>query len=128
MPFNLSSGASNLLLSNDDPKSAFLNSSFYTAVIITLLIIVIILVMYPCSKNATAWERIKTFAYIFVCVFFILVLHKGTIVKVLDKDYREKSSEQLLSNMGSTNMISEPMEVQPKPVSGGIDETSTYSI
>ena len=126
MPFNLSSGASNLLSSGEDTEASILNSSLCTASIITIVIIIIILTMYPCSKKATVWKRLKTFAYIFGATFFVLVLHKGTIVRVLQNKYKETSSERLLSNMGSGTTVADTVEVHPKKM--GSSERLEYSM
>ena len=114
MPFNLSSGASNLMSFGKDSEKSLLNSSLYTALLMTTIIILIILTMYPCSRKATSWSKIKTFMYIFGSVFFILVLHKGTITRVLDNKHNITSSDRLLDGMGSGNVISDSVQVHPK--------------
>ena len=128
MPFNLSSGVSNLLSSDKESEDSMLNSSLYTALIMTTILILIILTMYPCSKKASTWRRLKAFLYIFGATFFILVLHKGTIVRVLNNTHKETSSERLLSNMGSGTTVAETIEVQPKTMTGGLDELEKYTV
>ena len=121
MPFDLSGGAGNLLSMGGETENSFLFSSFYTALIMTTLIIIIVLTMYPCSRKATVWQRIKTFLYIFAGTFFVLVLHKGTIKKVLGAKQKEQSSERILGGMGEGNVVSDsvPVELSQTSVNAG---------
>ncbi len=124
MPFELAGGAGDLLAFGGNSDASLLNSSLYTAIIMTVVIILIILIMYPCSRKATVWQRIKTFMYIFAASFFILVVHKGTITRVLQGKNQSASSERLLQNMNDGNTVADSIAVEPKPlaVGGSISE------
>jgi len=72
--------------------------------------------MYPCSRKATAWQRMKTFLYIAAATFFVLVVHKGTITKVLQGKQQNASSERLIQGMGGVNTVADTVVVQPSPM------------
>ena len=114
MPCDLS--GSNLLSFGSESEKSFLYSSVYTALTLSIIIILIILMMYPCSRKATAWQRMKTFLYIAAATFFVLVVHKGTITKVLQGKQQNASSERLIQGMGGVNTVADTVVVQPSPM------------
>jgi len=113
MPCNFSGGVGDLLSFGAKSEKSFLYSSIYTAIILTVLIILIVLLIYPCSHNATAWQKTKTFIYIFAATFFTLVVHKGTITKVLQNKQGETSSDRLIQNINGGNTVAETIVVEP---------------
>ena len=128
MPCDLSSGANNIISFGGDQNSC-LNSSMNTAGILTILIIVIILIMYPCSKKAKNWDKIKTFMYIFGTVYFILILHKGTITKALDSQNKNDASSKLIEGFGSATITGTPVAVEPRVGGhsmGGDESTDSF--
>ena len=114
MPCDLS--GSNLLSFGSESEKSFLYSSVYTALTLSIIIILIILMIYPCSRKATAWQRMKTFLYIAAATFFVLVVHKGTITKVLQGKQQNASSERLIQGMGGVNTVADTVVVQPSPM------------
>jgi hypothetical protein len=124
MPCEIGNGFHNLCSWAYGGKGTFLESSLWTSIIVVGIILLLILSIYPCKKGTSTWVLTKLIVYSFFSTLFVLSVHKGVVLKNVDKSNEDQQHSEMIESMGSPGVIANEVEVKPDVHLGGAPDAS----